>query len=134
MRVGAIDVGSNSVRLLVADVAGSADGALTAIARAGEACRLGRGLDRTGRIEPEMGERAASLTAEFVRRARSLGVRRMVIAATAALRRAENGADVAAAIQARSGLPIRILSGEDEARLVYDAVVGGLGPRVRLNA
>ena len=127
MRVGAIDIGSNSIRLLVAEVRAD-DGALVTIARAGEACRLGRGLDRTGVIEPEVGERAAHLTAEFVRRARALGARRVCIGATAALRRASNGADVAAMIEARAGSPVRILSGEDEARLVHEAVVHGLGP------
>lgn len=134
MRVGAIDIGSNSVRLLVAEIPEAGQGALTAIARAGEACRLGRGLDRTGRIEPEIGERAASLTYEFVRRARSLGARRIVVGATAALRRAENGGEIAELIERRSGLPIRILSGEDEARLVYEAVICGLGTPARKRA
>jgi exopolyphosphatase/guanosine-5'-triphosphate,3'-diphosphate pyrophosphatase len=134
MRVGAIDIGSNSVRLLVAEVPDGGTGTLTPIARAGEACRLGRGLDRTGRIEAEIGERAAALTQEFVRRARSLGARRIVIGATAALRRAENGIEIAGVIERRSGLPIRILSGEDEARLVYEAVISGLGTPARRRA
>lgn len=132
MRVGAIDIGSNSVRLLVADVPDG--GALVAIARAGEACRLGRGLDRTGRIEPEIGDRAAILAFEFVRRARSLGARRIILGATAALRRAENGAEIRARIEGRTGLPVRILTGEDEARLVYEAVIGGLGTPARRTA
>jgi len=133
MRVGAIDIGSNSIRLLVADLV-DGNGPLTSIARAGEACRLGRGLDGTGRIDPAIAERAAALTADFVRRARSLGARRLVIGATAALRRASNGSEVAEVIARRSGMPIRILSGEDEARLVYEAVVGGLGSAGRRSA
>jgi exopolyphosphatase/guanosine-5'-triphosphate,3'-diphosphate pyrophosphatase len=134
MRVGAIDIGSNSIRLLVADVPQEGNGALASVARAGEACRLGRGLDRTGAIDPAIAERAATLTADFVRRARTLGARRIVIGATAALRRATNGAEVAETITRRSGVPIRILSGEDEARLVYEAVVGGLGAGGRRSA
>lgn len=126
MRVGAIDIGSNSIRLLVAEL--REDGALVTVARAGEACRLGKGLDSTGRIDPEVADRAAQLAFEFVRRSRALGARRLFMGATAALRRAQNGPEVAAAIQARCGIPVRILSGEDEARLVHEAVVHGLGP------
>ena len=126
MRVGAIDIGSNSIRLLVAELAG--DGTLTTIARAGEACRLGKGLDSTGRIDAEVAERAAHLVAEFVRRSRALGARRLYTGATAALRRAANGPDVASSIERRSGIPVTILSGEDEAGLVHGAVVHGLGP------
>jgi exopolyphosphatase / guanosine-5'-triphosphate,3'-diphosphate pyrophosphatase len=129
MRVAAIDVGSNSVRLLVADVGESPGkpGQLETIARAGEVCRLARGLDRTGRIEPELAERAGALVSEFSRRARSLGAVHIVAGATAAIRKASNGDEVAAIISGRSGLPIRILTGEDEARLVYRSVVSGLG-------
>lgn len=127
MRVGAIDVGSNSIRLLVAEVPSGEGGALHALLRAGEACRLGRGLDSTGRIAPEMQERAADLAADFVRRARSLGVRKVIIGATAALRGASNGEEVAARIRERSGVPVRILSGDEEARLVYESVVFGFG-------
>lgn len=135
MRVGAIDIGSNSVRLLVADVppAGAPGGLLT-VARAGESCRLARGLDQTGRVDADMAERAAVLSADFARRARALGAGPMVAGATAALRRAVNGADVAALIGSRTGLPVRILSGEEEARLVYEAVVAGLGAGVSRSA
>jgi exopolyphosphatase/guanosine-5'-triphosphate,3'-diphosphate pyrophosphatase len=135
MRVGAIDIGSNSIRLLVADIssAGGPDGLVT-VARAGEPCRLARGLDQTGQVDMEMAERAATLSAEFVRRARSLGAGYTLAGATAALRRASNGVDVAALIGARTGVPVRILSGEEEARLVYEAVVSGLGAGARRSA
>lgn len=129
MRVGAIDVGSNSIRMLVADIATPVTplAALETVARAGESCRLARGLDRTGRIDPEVAERAARLVGEFADRARSLGSRNIVLAATAALRSASNGDEVAAQLFARSGVRVRILTGDEEARLVYQSVVGGLG-------
>ena len=136
MRVGAIDVGSNSVRLLVADIlprAGDLPETVT-VARAGESCRLGRGLGRTGNVDPEMAERAATLAAEFARRARALGAVHTLVGATAALRNAANGAWVATMITERSGLPVRILSGDEEARLVYQSVVAGLGTRVNKHA
>jgi len=135
MRVGAIDIGSNSIRLLVADISPAGNGSdLVTVARAGEPCRLARGLDQTGKVDAEMAERAASLAAEFVRRARSLGAGYTVAGATAALRRASNGPDVAALIGARTGVPVRILSGEEEARLVYQAVISGLGGSARRSA
>lgn len=133
MRFGAIDIGSNSIRLLVGEL-GDGDcwtSTLDTVARAGEPCRLGRGLHETGMVAEELVERAAHLTAEFVRRARSLGAVHVIAAATAALRSARNGEAVAARLGERAGLPVRILSGDDEAQLMYRAVVLGLGQRAR---
>ena len=129
MRVGAIDVGSNSIRLLVAELVdpGAPNSGLVTVSRAGEVCRLARGLDRSGVIDPALAERAGVLAAEFLRRARSLGASHVVIGATAALRHATNGAEVAGIISARAGAPVRILTGDEEARLVYHSVVSGLG-------
>jgi exopolyphosphatase / guanosine-5'-triphosphate,3'-diphosphate pyrophosphatase len=129
MRVAAIDIGSNSIRLLVADVDehGGPDGPLVTVARAGEVCRLARGLDRAGIIEEELAQRVGGLAAGFVRRARALGAKHIVIGATAAIRNARNGIEVAGIVERRSGLPVRILTGEDEAQLVYRSVVLGLG-------
>lgn len=127
MRVGAIDIGTNSIRLLVADIrSGPGPRELVTIARAGEPCRLGRGLGRSGQVDDEMADRAATLAGEFARRARSLGARHIVLGATAALREAANRVVVAGLIEERSGVPVRVLSGQDEARLVYQAVVLGL--------
>jgi exopolyphosphatase/guanosine-5'-triphosphate,3'-diphosphate pyrophosphatase len=131
VRVGAIDVGSNSIRLLVADLPRDGGAALATVARAGEPCRLGRGLERTGVVEEPLAERAAALVAEFARRARVFGAARLIVGATAALRNAANGPAVAGLIARRSGLPVRILSGDEEARLVYEAVILGLGGPAR---
>jgi len=133
MRVGAIDIGSNSVRLLVAEVPDREPWGpqLDTLARAGEACRLGRGLHETGRVDEALVERAGAIVGEFLRRARGLGARQIVAAATAALRRATNGAAAAERMSELAGIPIRILSEADEARLVYRSVVMGLGKTVR---
>ena len=104
---------------------------IIAMARAGEPCRLARGLDTSGRIDPEIAARAADVVAEFARRARSLGARHLVIGATAALRAASNGAEVSAQLEARAGVPVRVLTGDEEARLVYRSVVAGLASRAR---
>lgn len=133
MRVGAIDIGSNSIRLLVADVL-EEDGAGTpvrVVARAGEACRMARGLERSGRIDGDLAERASGIARAFAERARMLGAVHIVCGATAALRTSANGAEVAGAIERRCTVPVRILSGADEARLVYQAVVLGLGGAAR---
>ncbi len=136
MRVAAIDIGSNSIRLLVAEVDErlGPDGTLETVARAGEVCRLARGLDRAGTIEEELAQRVGGLAAGFVRRARSLGAKHIVIGATAAIRNARNGKEVADIVERRSGLPVRILTGEDEAQLVYRSVILGLGRKAARSA
>ncbi len=133
MRIGAIDIGSNSVRLLVGDLKGEDawESPLESVARAGEPCRLGRGLHETGLVDEDLAERAATIAHEFARRARSLGAVHVIAGATAALRSATNGETAAQRIERRAGLPVRVLSGEEEARLVYKAVVLGLGGRSR---
>ena len=133
MRVGAIDIGSNSVRLLVAEIASGEPWGpgMDTLTRAGEACRLGRGLHESGRVDEELVERAGGIVSDFLRRARSLGARHVLAAATAALRRASNGAAAAERISEVAGVPVRILSEADEARLVYRTVILGLGNSVR---
>lgn len=128
-RVAAIDIGSNSIRLLVAEVTSGASNGLDlrTVARAGEPCRLGRGLGSRGTVDEETGRRATALATSFVARARSLGAEHVVAGATAALRDAKNGLALAEQIAAASGVPVRILTGEDEAKLVYRSVVSGLG-------
>jgi exopolyphosphatase/guanosine-5'-triphosphate,3'-diphosphate pyrophosphatase len=127
MRVGAIDIGSNSVRLLVADVTGEHPGTLSTVARAGEPCRLASDLERTGEVRRELAEKAATLVASFANRARTMGAKSVLAGATAALRGASNGRWAADLIGERAGVDVHILSGDEEARLVYQSVVLGLG-------
>jgi exopolyphosphatase / guanosine-5'-triphosphate,3'-diphosphate pyrophosphatase len=128
--VAAIDIGTNSIRLLVAEAWQRSSNGLEikAVARAGEPCRLGRGLGKTGAIDPGAAKLAADLATEFAARARSLGAQHLIAGATAALRDARNGSEVADLIGDQSGLSVRILTGEEEAQLVYRSVVSGLGP------
>jgi exopolyphosphatase/guanosine-5'-triphosphate,3'-diphosphate pyrophosphatase len=124
IRIASIDIGTNSVRLLVAER--GARGDLRPLVRLGESCRLGEGLETTGRISPRAEERTRDTLSRFARRARELECADVLVAATNALRSAENGPEVTARFERTAGFPIRILSGEEEARLVYEAVLEGL--------
>lgn len=125
-RFAAIDVGTNSVLLLVAER--DADGRFQAVAEALEMARLGEGVDRTGRI----GERALRETVEAVRgfaeRARALGAERLAVVTTSAARDAENGAEFLAQLREAAGVEAEILSGEEEAELSYRSVSMDFGP------
>ncbi|MDD5557160.1 MAG: Ppx/GppA phosphatase family protein [bacterium] len=126
MRVCAIDVGSNSVRLLVADE-GPGD-ALRAVERALEITRLGEGMGRGGRILPGAAERTAAAAAAFVERGRRLGADRFVLFGTWALREAENARLFLDLARERTGLDIRVLSAGEEASLAYRGATRGLSP------
>ncbi len=126
MNVAAIDIGSNSIRLLVVGPGGR-PGSLRPILRLGEPCRMGRGLHRNGAIEGAMVERAREILIDLVDRARQHGARHIVVAATQAIRSAANQPAVISRLEEACGLRVRVLSGEEEARLVYAAVVESLG-------
>jgi exopolyphosphatase/guanosine-5'-triphosphate,3'-diphosphate pyrophosphatase len=87
---------------------------------------LGEGLETTGRIGARAEERTRETLGRFARRARELECADVLVAATNALRSAENGPEVTDRLEQTAGYPIRILSGEEEARLVYEAVLEGL--------
>jgi exopolyphosphatase/guanosine-5'-triphosphate,3'-diphosphate pyrophosphatase len=123
-RFAAVDVGTNSIRLLVVE---ARDGRLEPLLRLGESCRLGEGLDAQGIISRDAEERASRTLGRFLRRARSLGPRRIGIAATHALRSAGNGLEVAERLSRGVGVPVEILSAEDEALFVYEAAREALG-------
>ncbi len=88
-------------------------------------CRLGEGLAQTGTIAPENFRRTVEAVRRFRAIADAMGVKRLDATATEAMRRASNGADLAAAITAESGLAIRILSGAEEARYAALGVISG---------
>jgi exopolyphosphatase/guanosine-5'-triphosphate,3'-diphosphate pyrophosphatase len=114
MRLAAIDVGTNSVRLYVAD---SRDGALVPVERDLVITRLGEGVDRTGRL----GEEPLRRTVEAIRtyRERAAGAERVRIAATSAVRDAANRDEFFSAVRAATGQDAEVLTGEEEARASF---------------
>jgi exopolyphosphatase/guanosine-5'-triphosphate,3'-diphosphate pyrophosphatase len=128
MNVAAIDIGTNSIRLLVVEVPERL-GRLNPLLRLGEPCRLGRGLSEAGAIDAEILERACGLVADMAERARRLGAANVVVAATEALRATSNQVDVLKRLESAAGVPVRVLTGHEEASLVYAAVVESLGRR-----
>ncbi len=119
LRVGVLDLGSTSFHLLVADVL--PDGTIRRVTREREMLRLGSVLARAPRIPPEV--RAAAL--ESALRLRDIAdehhAELMLPVATAALREADNGGELALALGHAVGAPVRILSGEEEARVIFSA-------------
>ena len=125
-RFAVIDTGTNSVKFHLAER--RADGTWTTIVDRAEVTRLGEGLDHTGRLDAGAMERTATAIAEMVDEARNAGADVIAAVGTAGLRIAGNGSDLVAAVRARTGVEIEILSGEDEARLAYVAATTALGP------
>jgi exopolyphosphatase/guanosine-5'-triphosphate,3'-diphosphate pyrophosphatase len=115
-RVAVIDVGTNSARLLVADVAG---GKVSPVERRSTVTRLGRGVDLSGRLSTEAVEDACEAIGEYVVTYRELGVEIVEMIATSAVRDAENGGAFVAELRERFALSARVLDGEEEARLTY---------------
>ncbi|TFG66998.1 MAG: Ppx/GppA family phosphatase [Gemmatimonadales bacterium] len=119
-RVAAIDIGTNAVRLIVAEVGGT-DG-YRVLTDEREQTRLGLRLDETGRIAPE--SRSATLDAleRMKQTAEGFGIIELRAVATAALREAENGPEFVEASRDRCGLEIEVISAEEEAELAMRSV------------
>ncbi len=115
-RVAVIDIGSNSTRLLIADVAG---GRVTEVERQSRVTRLGRGVDLSGQLSAEAIEAACAAIADYVAICREDGVENIDAIATSAVRDASNGSAFAAELRERFALSARVLDGEEEARLTY---------------
>jgi exopolyphosphatase/guanosine-5'-triphosphate,3'-diphosphate pyrophosphatase len=124
MKIAALDVGTNTVLMLVAER--GADGNVRRLADLQRITRLGRGVDKTGRLDPESATRTLDTIVEFVDAARAMGAERIVTAATAALRDVSDGADFISTVKARAGIDLEVISGMTEANLSYLAVVHGL--------
>jgi exopolyphosphatase / guanosine-5'-triphosphate,3'-diphosphate pyrophosphatase len=115
-RVAVVDVGSNSSRLLVGDVA---DGKVSQVERRSTVTRLGRGVDLSGRLSAEAIEDACAAIGEYVALLRELDAEVVEAIATSAVRDAENGSAFVAELRERFALSARVLDGEEEARLTY---------------
>lgn len=123
MRLATVDLGTNSVRLLVADTAG--DG-WCVVEQAQQVTRLGEGQAATGTLGPVPMSRTAATVAEYVRRAKALGASRVRITATSAVREAANRAEFVALVESMTGTTLEVLTGEDEARLTLLGARSGL--------
>jgi exopolyphosphatase/guanosine-5'-triphosphate,3'-diphosphate pyrophosphatase len=126
-RVAVIDIGSNSTRLLVADVA---DGRVTPIERRSTVTRLGRGVDLSGRLAAEAIEAACAAIDPYVATLQELGAERVDAIATSAVRDAENGSAFIAELRERFALSARVLDGDEEARLTYMGATSEYSPAV----
>lgn len=120
-----IDVGTNSVKVLVAD--GGRD-----LLRALETTRLGEGLAGSGVLSPAAMERTAAAVSGFAARARELGAGTVTVVGTAACRRAQNIAELATRIEQECGLGLTVLTGEQEASLSFTGALRRL-PRIAGN-
>jgi exopolyphosphatase / guanosine-5'-triphosphate,3'-diphosphate pyrophosphatase len=116
VRVAVVDIGSNSTRLLIADVQ---DGRIVERDRRSVITRLGEGVDAGGRLGEAPRERVLSTIADFAAAIEAERCDRRVAVMTSAVRDAANGGEFAATVRERFGLDTRVLSGDDEARLTY---------------
>ena len=115
MAYACIDIGSNTTRLLVAE---PAEGRLRELMTQRAFTSIGTAM-RKGRISEEKIEETAEVVARQARLARELGAEDIAVVATAAVRSAKNRDEFGAVIEAESGLPVRVLSGHEEARLAF---------------
>jgi exopolyphosphatase / guanosine-5'-triphosphate,3'-diphosphate pyrophosphatase len=126
-RVAAIDCGTNSIRLLIADRDGDE---LTDVARRMEIVRLGQDVDRTGRLAPEAIERTRKALVDYTAQIRETGASVVRMVATSASRDASNAADFRAMVLDVLGVEPEVISGDEEAGLAFRGAVGGLPPDV----
>jgi exopolyphosphatase / guanosine-5'-triphosphate,3'-diphosphate pyrophosphatase len=126
--VAALDLGTNSTRLLVAAVE---DGRVEELHRETRITRLGEGVDARGRLLPVPIARVRNVLSDYRRTAESLGAERALLVATSAVRDAENGEAFLGEIEWSYGFATRLLSGEEEAELTRRGV-GELGPATLL--
>lgn len=127
MRIAAIDCGTNTVLLLVAEpvsVAGQKP-RLRAVLEFLEMPRLGQELDRTGRLHPEAMQRTIDALVRQRQRAVDLGAERILCVGTESLRAASNGEEFLTRAK-EAGVPLRVISGDDEARLSFRSAAASL--------
>ena len=115
-RVAAIDQGTNSIRLIVAE---PVNGVMGELARDMVITRLGQGVDRTRRLDQDALVRTIDVLSRYCRRARALGAERIRVAATSVLRDVAGREEYASAVRELSGSELEVISGEREAGLSY---------------
>jgi exopolyphosphatase / guanosine-5'-triphosphate,3'-diphosphate pyrophosphatase len=124
MLCAAIDIGSNTTRVLVAE---PVEGQLKKVMEQRAYTRINKALDRGGAIMPEKIEEVRDVVSTQVRLAKELGAKEIRAVATAAVREASNGEAAAEAIGAAAGVPVEVLSDEEEGRLSFIGATKTLG-------
>jgi exopolyphosphatase / guanosine-5'-triphosphate,3'-diphosphate pyrophosphatase len=125
MRVAVVDIGTNSTRLLVAEID---DGKVDELDRRTTVTRLGEGLEATGRLSDAAMSRVVDALATYREAIDSHGADRVVAVATSAMRDAANGPDFRDQIQRRFDIDARTISGDEEARLTFLGATAGRDP------
>lgn len=127
MRVGVVDIGTNSTRLLIADVD---DGAIEELDRRSQVTRLGEGVDASGRLGAEAMERVFETLAAYrdAMDAAAVPADRRLAVLTSAVRDAANGSDFTARVRDEHGLDARTLDGDEEARTSFRGATHGRPP------
>jgi exopolyphosphatase/guanosine-5'-triphosphate,3'-diphosphate pyrophosphatase len=128
MRVAVADLGSNSTRLLIADVA---DGRVDEVERLLEITRLGEGVDASGTLQPTAMARVLGVLDRFEERARAHGAERRVAVATSAVRDAANRDELLAGVRDR-GFDARVLTGDEEAGATFAGVASDMAATGRV--
>jgi exopolyphosphatase / guanosine-5'-triphosphate,3'-diphosphate pyrophosphatase len=116
MRVGVVDIGTNSTRLLIADIEGAG---VEEVERRTTVTNMGRGVDHTGLLCSEAVEDVCTVIGDYKARYEEMGAERIMAFATSAVRDAANGEAFIAELRERFGLGARLLTGEEEAHLTY---------------
>jgi exopolyphosphatase/guanosine-5'-triphosphate,3'-diphosphate pyrophosphatase len=124
-RIAVVDLGTNSTRLLVADVR---NGQVVELDRRSNVTRLGEGVDRTNRLGDAAMERVAATCEEYREAIDRLGAEHIVAVATSAFRDAENGEEFRRSLDERFGIDARTIPGEEEARLTFLGATSGRPP------
>ncbi|MEA2409418.1 MAG: exopolyphosphatase / guanosine-5-triphosphate,3-diphosphate pyrophosphatase [Thermoleophilaceae bacterium] len=122
MPVAVIDIGTNTTRLLVAEVE---DGEVVELERRTTITSLGQGVDETGRLADEAMDRVAEAIAAYREAIDRLGVEKVVATATSAMRDAQNGPGFRDYLKERFGIEARTISGDEEARLTFLGATAG---------
>src|SRR5262249_23108699 len=122
-RVAVVDVGSNSVRLVVYDSLGRAP---IPLFNEKVLCGLGRGIAVTGALDPDGMKSALATLERFATLCRAMGVPRPRVVATAAVREASNGASFVRDVERRCKVKVRVLSGVEEARLSAEGLLAAI--------
>src|SRR5438876_826527 len=124
MRVGAIDIGTNTVLLLVAET--DEGGVLRAVEDHATITRLGQDVDKTKTLHPDAIARTTACLDAYGAHLKRLGVTRVDVVGTSAMRDAKGGEELRAHVKRAIGVDARVISGDDEARVSFVGATSGL--------